>query len=128
MLTELPFPKGLRGSSGNSKASITIKGNFWEEWSRRRGLQQLQDSEQDFLKTFWGEAGDLAKCKEQTTSEKRPRMLCNFQVLWNTRRKMRNIHKTQGLPQKYLTRRKGNKSYKEASDDNGSLEREILMI
>lgn len=83
---------------------------------------------QDFLKTFWGEAGDLAKCKEQTTSEKRPRMLCNFQVLWNTRRKMRHIHKTQGLPQKYLTRRKGNKSYKEASDDNGSLEREILMI
>lgn len=40
-----PPPKGLIGSSGNSKASTTI--NFWEEWSRRRGHQQLQDSEQE---------------------------------------------------------------------------------
>ena len=29
----------------------------------------------DFLKTFWGEAGDLVKCKESTASKKRPRML-----------------------------------------------------
>lgn len=38
---------------------------------------------QDFLKTFWGEAGDLVKCKEQAASTKRPRMLCNFEGLWN---------------------------------------------
>lgn len=124
MLTELPFPKGLTGSSGNSKASITIKGNFREEWSRRRGLQQLQD----FLKTFWGEAGDLAKCEEQTTSKKRPRMLCNFKELWNTARKTEKICITQGLPQKYLTRRKGSKRDKQASNDNGSLKREILTV
>lgn len=60
MLKELPFPKGLTGSSGNSKASISIKeetaaGMEAEERAPNNKIlnrRKTYKERQEFLKTF----------------------------------------------------------------------------
>lgn len=120
MLTELPVPKGLTGSSGNSKTSTTIKGNCWEEWSRRRRHQELQDSEEEgrhtrksrtFGRHWWGAGRNLISGKKQTARKGQECyvILRNYGTLGE---KWGNIKKSR-LALKVFISYKGNKIYKE---------------
>lgn len=100
MLTELPFPKGLTDSSRNSKASIAIKGNCWEERSRRRG-QQLHDSEEKGRhtrksRTFWrhvgGGGGDLVN--GQKKKRKGQKHCIIYRSMEHLKKKQGNIQKS----------------------------------